>query len=309
MKIFRLIFCLSLITAASCTSKNHKSTGESQANPAEYRFATPEIPVMITDPVQQAAFLAQHYWDMFDFRDGVVPEPEKTLEEAFVKYLMILRKVEITKAVQSVRNLMEKASGNRRLTLYFADKAEQLLNHPNSPIRNESLYEEFLKGILASNVVEPDRKVRFQQQFDMAQKNKPGTLATDFEYTLKDGHRSSLYETPGKLILVYFYNPGCHECEVTMDRIVNSAVIKKLAAKGILKILAVFPDKDLELWKKHYDEMPDSWIRSYDRETVIKDRQLYDLKAIPTLYLIDGDRTVLLRDPTFEQLEQCLDSL
>ena len=95
----------------------------------------------------------------------------------------------------------------------------------------------------------------------------------------------------------------------TKDRIVNSQIIQKLKTKGVLKILAVFPDKDLDLWNKHYAELPDSWIKAYDKETIIQDKELYDLKAIPTIYLLDGDKTVLLRDPTFEQFEKYLNSL
>jgi hypothetical protein len=33
---------------------------------------------------------------------------------------------------------------------------------------------------------------------------------------------------------------------------------------------------------------------------------LYDLKAIPTLYLLDGSKTVLLRDATLEEIEKYL---
>jgi len=60
-------------------------------------------------------------------------------------------------------------------------------------------------------------------------------------------------------------------------------------------------------WKN--SELPDSWIKAYDKETIIQDKQLYDLKAIPTIYLLDGDKTVLLRDPAFEQFEKYLNSL
>lgn len=309
MNNIRLLLCVSLITAASCTSKNQKAQEKSQVNPSEYRFSVPKIPAMISDPGQQAAFLAEHYWDNFNFRDSSDLELKKTIAEAFAEYLMILGEVESVKAGESVRSLMEKASDNNWLTIFYAERAEGLLYNPNSPIRNEVLYEEFLKGVLACKVVEPGKKAHFQYQFDLAQKNKPGSKAIDFEYTLKDGSRSSLYKTRGKLIMLYFHNPGCHECAVTKDKIVNSQIIQKLKTDGILKILAVFPDKDLDLWNKHYAELPDSWIKAYDKETIIEDKQLYDLKAIPTIYLLDGDNTVLMRDPTFEQFEKYLNSL
>ena len=38
-------------------------------------------------------------------------------------------------------------------------------------------------------------------------------------------------------------------------------------------------------------------------------RNLYDLKAIPTLYLLDGDKRVVLKDPTPENLIGLLEML
>lgn len=292
----------------SCISKNQKAEDNSQAKSSEYVFTMPEIPMMISNAASKAAYLAEHYWDNFDFRDSL-PEQKKIIEEAFVDYLIILGQVEPGKALESVSSLMDKASENGKLTMFYGENAEKFLNHPNSPIRNEFLYEEFLKGILACRLIEPIDKARFQYQFDLAQKNKPGTRATDFEYTMKDGSSSSLYNTPGKLIMLYFHNPDCHECAATKDRIVNSQIIQKLKSQGVLKILAVYPDKDLDLWNKHYAEFPDSWINAYDKETIVQDKELYDLKAIPTIYLLDDNKTVLLRDPAFEQFEEYLNSI
>lgn len=37
-----------------------------------------------------------------------------------------------------------------------------------------------------------------------------------------------------------------------------------------------------------------------------KGKNLYDLKAIPTLYLLDKDKKVLLKDATVAQIDQYL---
>jgi len=39
---------------------------------------------------------------------------------------------------------------------------------------------------------------------------------------------------------------------------------------------------------------------------MIDQKNLYDLKAIPTLYLLDKDKTVLLKDATAEEIEEYL---
>jgi len=69
--------------------------------------------------------------------------------------------------------------------------------------------------------------------------------------------------------------------------------------------LSVYPDEDLAIWKQNQSEIPSSWINSYDKG-VIKKQELYDLKAIPTLYLLDKSKMVLLKDVRFEDVEHFL---
>jgi len=38
----------------------------------------------------------------------------------------------------------------------------------------------------------------------------------------------------------------------------------------------------------------------------LKNDEIYDLKAIPTLYLLDKDKKVVLKDVTFNQVENYL---
>ena len=54
------------------------------------------------------------------------------------------------------------------------------------------------------------------------------------------------------------------------------------------------------------DVIPSGWINGYDKELTVLDRELYDLKAMPTLYLLDKDKKVLLKDAPVEQVEQYL---
>ena len=75
---------------------------------------------------------------------------------------------------------------------------------------------------------------------------------------------------------------------------------------GNLKILAVYPDEDKEEWERHLPDFPKEWINGYDKKLVIKEKNLYDLKAIPTLYLLDKDKKVLLKDATVAQIDQYL---
>ena len=76
-----------------------------------------------------------------------------------------------------------------------------------------------------------------------------------------------------------------------------------------MKVLAVYPDADLKEWRRWLPENPSWWISAYDRGEKIRNGELYDLKAIPTIYLLDHDKRVILKDPTPEVLEEVLRSM
>ena len=65
-------------------------------------------------------------------------------------------------------------------------------------------------------------------------------------------------------------------------------------------------DEELDEWKKHRNDFAKEWTNGYDKELVIKNKNLYDLRAIPTLYLLDKNKTVLLKDATLQKVEQYL---
>lgn len=109
-----------------------------------------------------------------------------------------------------------------------------------------------------------------------------------------------------KYTLLFINNPGCHACEEGIEALKQAPAINKEFAAGSLKILAVYPDEDKEEWERHLPDFPKEWINGYDKKLVIKEKNLYDLKAIPTLYLLDKDKKVLLKDATVAQIDQYL---
>ena len=80
----------------------------------------------------------------------------------------------------------------------------------------------------------------------------------------------------------------------------------RLLGQKKLTVLSIYPDEELDEWRKHLNEFPKEWINGYDKKFAIKEQQLYDLKAIPTLYLLNKEKTVLLKDATAQAIEEYL---
>ena len=79
-------------------------------------------------------------------------------------------------------------------------------------------------------------------------------------------------------------------------------MLSELIKKKKLTILSLYPDEELDEWRKHLSEFPTEWINGYDKSFTIKTKNLYDLKAIPTLYLLDANKKVLLKDATAQAI-------
>lgn len=49
---------------------------------------------------------------------------------------------------------------------------------------------------------------------------------------------------------------------------------------------------------RYREQIPASWINAYDDGCVLREKGLYDLSAIPSLYLLDAQKRVLVKDAT-----------
>ena len=98
----------------------------------------------------------------------------------------------------------------------------------------------------------------------------------------------------------------CDACGQYLRQLSTAPIIDRMVKDGDLTPLAFYPDEQLDEWYKHEEDFPDYWINSYDKEQVMHKQNLYDLKAIPTLYLLDKNKVVLLKDATPSSIEEYL---
>lgn len=172
------------------------------------------------------------------------------------------------------------------------------LSDPNSQLRNDEYYIPLLEAQIASPYFDSLEKVKPRFRLEMALKNRVGHPATDFTYTLANGRQGTLYAVEAPYTLVYINNPDCNACEEMLARMKGSAVIEEQLKRGRLRIVAIYPDEDLTAWRKHLSEVPTTWINGYDAELAFRRQELYDLRAIPSLYLLDRDKRVIFKDCT-----------
>ena len=261
---------------------------------------------MLNTPELRADYLVRHYWDNMDFTDTTYINLPDVTEQAWVDFIDILKIVPDTTAIAAIKQMYKMADQKKVVFFYYTDLAEKYLYAPKSPMRNEEFYIPVLDAMLESKVLNDTEKILPQGRRELAEQNRIGRPAEDFTYTLLSGKNGTLYGVKAKYTLLFINNPGCHACEEGIEALKQAPAINKEFAAGSLKILAIYPDEDKEEWERHLPDFPKEWINGYDKKLVIKEKNLYDLKAIPTLYLLDKDKKVLLKDATVAQIDQYL---
>jgi len=278
--------------------------------PAKRTFPVVTVPLMYTSQQAQAEFLTMHYWDQFDFTDTAwVGSAETVTEQALVNYLSIMPYASYGVVCKGIQNLLDKADMNIAMYAFFYSKMEYYLSNPNSTLRNEELYIPVLEHMVNSNSLDAYRKVRPNTILPLLQKNRPGTRATNIHYTRPSGVKDSLSNMKSDYVLVVFYDFDCEDCNVLKQLINESEIVTEMLKQKKLAILAIYPGANMEGWKKSSPQIPTAWINGYDHDEEIGRLGTYILQSIPTLYLLDKNLTVIMKDPPFTYVESYLNGV
>ena len=265
-------------------------------------FQLPEIPVMMTEPEQRAVFMANHYWDHFDFRDTAYIHLPDITEQAAVNFMDLTQRIPQEEALSAIRKLAEKASVEPVVLNYFWETLYRYWHDPNSPMKNEDMFILLCKGMEQTPQVGEYLMVRAAYFRTMAEKNRTGMKAADFVYTLASGKQGRLHGIKAEYTLVFFYDPDCETCSEIKRMMKTSQLLEGMIAEGKMRVLTIYPETDIELWKERLYEMSDNWINGYDKGQVLTLEQRYDLSSIPSFYLLDKDKKVLLKDADWRQV-------
>ncbi len=246
------------------------------------------------------------FWDGFDFSDPAMVDNPGITEPRFKDFLTLLNSQSDDSRRQQIDTLLVRSHrGSHEMFLNILSLADKYLTDPNSSYRNEETYLPFLEYALSHGNLDEPLTGHYRFQLTNIRKNRKGTLANDFPYLTREGKHGTLRAITTPYTLIYFNNPDCHDCARVSSLLASSEVLTRLTASGKLTVLALYPDEDLKSWRKHLsDPFPSEWIVA--RYAPGTNHDLYDLPAIPSLYLLDTQKHVMVKDGTFEEIEERL---
>ena len=304
MTIRNLIITASVLVLAGCAG--NRKAEQFVALP----FPDVVPPAMMESAFDRAEYMALHWWDGITEASREYPcdttlvsgVRKEDVEQKFANWVNILNMLDMSVVGKSVVRLYDRAAAcekkdtSSNVFETFTDLVVKYLYDPNSPMRNEDHYAFYASRLAGSDLVDESMREKYAREVRLASLNRVGSKAADFRFTDKRGRMHTLYGIDAELTLLFFSNPGCSACKEIIDVLNNDPRISSLISEGVMAVLNIYIDEDLEEWRSYMTVYPEHWYNGFDPDMVIRGENLYNVRAIPSLYLLDSNKTVIMKD-------------
>lgn len=280
------------------------SMAQEQTAPAAEKVTFPmvAVPDEITDPQARAKYLGEHFWDNVDFATA----SEALVEQGLIDMASIFPLLNSETLISSMTALVKKAETSKEGLLMMLSLADKYLYGTASPLYNEAAYRGLLQSALISKALNKADKEPYQKQLVILEMNNEGSAAVDFDMQLVDGSKAKLSDIEAPVSILFFYAADNLDCKLQRFRLTQARLVNYLQRAGGIKIVAVCVEGDKAAWEKFRADSPKEWLHVFDASGKIKSENLYDLRTLPRLYLLDEQKTVLLKNTKADDIEQYL---
>lgn len=289
-----LILCVLFPVLWGCTTGTKNNANKAGKDSLAFKFSYPTLPVLLTDTIEQKSYLSLHFWDSLNFADVALQKSPLVLEPYFVEFSGLLQQIPLPAAKKSINNMFSKLKTNDSVFNLFVTFSEKYLYEPGSPLRNDELYLPVLEELLASKVKTETEKTRYRFQLKMLLKNRIGTKANNIEITTADNSMITMHKVKADYCLLFFFTPGCHSCETVVNQLKSDSLLSEMVQADRIKVIAIATENTADACKSYAGIFPDKWLCGYNKTGDIQ--RNYDLKASPTIYLLDRNKKVALKD-------------
>ena len=300
------IFIITLVAVIAAGCGQNRKAEQFQALP----FPDVKVPAMMTGSADVAEYISMHYWDGLTDLERDYPcdslyvsgVKKDDVEQKFADWNAVLGILPRSIADKAVNALYEKAAAcelkdtSSNVFETFVMLAEKYFYDPNSPLRNEDHYHAFVRNLASFEGFDETVRGKYAYQARMTALNREGTIAADFRFADKNGRIHSLHGINAPMTLLFFSNPGCDACMEIIKVLSGHEGIASMIADGSLAVLNIYIDEDIQAWRDYMPIYPEQWYNGFDPDLVIRGETLYNVRAIPSLYLLDHEKRVILKD-------------
>lgn len=299
----KVTFILAVLLLAGCREKKAE---QFQALP----FPDLQLPTMISGQQEALEYMAVNYWNGITDLSRTYPSDSLLVsgvrrgdvEQKFADWTSIMEYAGQGIWSKAVGNLYDRALAceakdtSSQVFETFVDLFQKYYYDPNSPMRNEEVYYHFVMRYASFEGLSDVERGKYEREARLCALNRIGTKAADFRFADRRGKMTNLYDIKAEMTLLFFSNPGCDACMQIINVLRDEPLIASHIASGRLAVVNVYIDEDIQAWRDYMPIYPEEWYNGFDPDYVLRSNELYAVRAIPSLYLLDAEKRVILKD-------------
>lgn len=294
-----------LLTALPACGRSAAAEGQTAIDTAvagtSILLPLPEVPDSIFDPVERADYVLLHYWEGLDFRDPKAAD-ETFMDANFGQFAEHYQYASTEGMTHATLTLLQHAEGYPDVYRLLAKMARKHLYSKDSPYYSEKAMLPWLKELARSPIMSVTERERYAYLLEAAEKNSPGKIAADFRFIDVNGREYSLHSIGRRpYTLLVFYDPDCSTCHEILERVRNDKRLMGPVNSGHVRVLLVDVADDRDAFIRDATTFPTNWVVGMD-VSEINDKEIYVFDTTPSIYLLDADRRVLLKDASIDEL-------
>ena len=259
----------------------------------------------LNDPPQEVvsdrhlfqSYYIEHFFDNFAWND---PRIFNTIvvEQKLKEICNMIYQYDNPEYDTFVVAALNQAKVNQTSYEYLFDALEHVLGSNISPYKVEHTYIAMLKDALAYPKLDENRKRRYTRELGFIDKNHAGDTVPDFRLVLANGDTTTFYAIESEYTLLYLQHPTCPTCHQVRNRMKGFDKLNRAIESGKLKVVMVYFEDDPKVWDNyiHSSEANPKYLQGWNFDQTIDDKDLFDTRTIPYMFLLDKDKVVIKKD-------------
>ena len=270
--LLSIICLLCFLASLSVASKHAQAHPAGAQNGVQESFPYPVIPDSLQSGAARLGYMLAHFWQDYCFSDTTIIN-KKVGEQGLVDFINLMQYADSAQCADAACTFADSIGKDSIREAFFIELTDHYLGHPQSPLRNDGVYAHLLRALPPT----PQRLFLLQQ----VERHLPGMAATDFAYDDGQGRQQRLYDISAPFTLLVFFDPHCERCQELLPQIKEQTAAA--VHSGRLALVLV------------------------DTERNTQAAQLYYLPQMPSLYLLDAQKKVVVKDGSLENISKLLD--
>ena len=260
---------------------------------------------------QSIGFRKKHFFDNIDMNDiRLLRSPFLPKRVNFFIDKLTLRYPD--SVIQSIDLILEKAeAGHPDIYKHFLSS---FLNKYLKPkiVGQDKVYIHIADNYYAKGKAPWADEATLKRIADKSRKLKAiqiGKKAPNIGMFTKDSVRTFLYDLEADFTVLFFWRPDCGHCKKATPVVLD--VYEKFKDKGV-KVYAActyMGDKEKKCWKSVEDKKMEPFINVTDPKHISSFYHLYDVTSTPRIFILDKDKTIVMKQIGAPQLEKILNRL